>query len=250
MNYETNFVATFEAAITFVLVKTSVTRVGKFCHFGKKLHAFGKFLIVYFLFGKILSHFGNFFDIIGLIFSVAHCQMLKNNLTILSHWSSPNLFMALVVEAETSDLRYKTFWRNLEAAKNKKVCSYAWTSTAKFQAMMIFKQNITQNCWPILAVFCFLKMVHSRPLFLNLIFSIQLTVIKVNKNYDNDRIWTADLWTRKRPLYQQSHNNFTQYYLAAFFQLRRKSRVPRQKFYNIDQSVVDVKNRSSKFRPF
>ena len=109
MNYETNFVATFEAAITFVLVKTSVTRVGKFCHFGKKLHAFGKFLIVYFLFGKILSHFGNFFDIIGLIFSVAHCQMLKNNLTILSHWSSPNLFMALVVEAETSDLYYKTF---------------------------------------------------------------------------------------------------------------------------------------------
>ena len=64
MNYETNFVGTFEAAITFVLVKTSVTRVGKFCHFGKKLHAFGKFLIVYFLFGKILSHFGKFLTLL------------------------------------------------------------------------------------------------------------------------------------------------------------------------------------------
>ena len=44
--------------------------LAKFRHFGKNLQAFGKFLTVYLLFGKILSLLRQICDIIGLIFIV------------------------------------------------------------------------------------------------------------------------------------------------------------------------------------
>ena len=44
--------------------------------------------------------------------------------------------------------------------------------------------------------------------FFIFIFSIQLTVNKCSINFADDWIRTADLWYRKRPLYQLSHNHF------------------------------------------
>ena len=52
--------------------------------FAKFLH-FGKLLMVYFLFGKMLSLLWQIFDIIGIIFTVANGQILKNTITIWSH---------------------------------------------------------------------------------------------------------------------------------------------------------------------
>ena len=57
----------------------SVTR------FGESSRAFGKFLTVYFLFGKLLSLLWQICDIIGLIFVDANGHILKNNLIIWSH---------------------------------------------------------------------------------------------------------------------------------------------------------------------
>ena len=56
-----------------------------FCHFSKSLQVFGKFLTVYFLFGKMLSTLWQICDIIGLILIAAKGHILKNNLTIWSH---------------------------------------------------------------------------------------------------------------------------------------------------------------------
>ena len=52
--------------------------LANFCHFGK-------FLTVYFLFGKVLSLLWQICDIIWLIFIVSNGPILKNNLTIWSH---------------------------------------------------------------------------------------------------------------------------------------------------------------------
>ena len=60
--------------------------LAKFCHFGKRLQVFGKFLTIYCLFGKMLRLLLQICDIIGLIFIVANGQIVKNNLTIWSHW--------------------------------------------------------------------------------------------------------------------------------------------------------------------
>ena len=46
---------------------------------------FGIFLVVYLLFGKLMSLLWQICDIIGLIFIVANGPKLKNNLTIWSH---------------------------------------------------------------------------------------------------------------------------------------------------------------------
>ena len=64
---------------------TSVTRFGKFCHFGKSLQVFGKFLMVYFLFDIMFSPLCQIYDTIGLIIIVANSQILKIILTIWSH---------------------------------------------------------------------------------------------------------------------------------------------------------------------
>ena len=50
-----------------------------------KIYVSGKFLMVYFLFGKMLSLLWQICYIIGLIFIVANGQILKNILTIWSH---------------------------------------------------------------------------------------------------------------------------------------------------------------------
>ena len=63
--------------------------LAKFRNFGKSLQVFGKFLTVYFLFCKMLSQLCQICDIIGLICIVANSQVIKNNLTIWSHWT-PN----------------------------------------------------------------------------------------------------------------------------------------------------------------
>ena len=60
----------------------------KFRHFVKSLQVFGKFLKVCFLFGKMLSLLWQICDIIEVIFNVANGQILKNNLTIWSHWKA------------------------------------------------------------------------------------------------------------------------------------------------------------------
>ena len=58
----------------------------KFRHFGKSWQIFGKFLTVYFLPGKLLSPPWQIYVIFGLNFIAANGQILKNNLTIWSHW--------------------------------------------------------------------------------------------------------------------------------------------------------------------
>ena len=80
-------------------VRTSVTRFGEISPFGKNLLALGKFLTVYFLFGKMLSLLWQICDIIGLIFGVANGQILKNILTIWSHWLEHSLFYAVRLNA-------------------------------------------------------------------------------------------------------------------------------------------------------
>ena len=64
------------------------TDLVKFHHFGKSLQVLGNFLTVFFLFGKMLSLLWQICDLIGLFFHVANGQILKNNLTIWSHYSS------------------------------------------------------------------------------------------------------------------------------------------------------------------
>ena len=62
-----------------------------FCRLGKSLQVFGKFLMVYLWFGKMLSLLWQISDIIGLIFFVVNGQVLKNNVTIWSHCKKPSL---------------------------------------------------------------------------------------------------------------------------------------------------------------
>ena len=50
-------------------------------------------MTVYFLFGKMLSLFWQICDIIGLIFIVANGLILKNNITIWSHWPLPTVLL-------------------------------------------------------------------------------------------------------------------------------------------------------------
>ena len=69
-----------------------VTRFAKFHHSGKSLPVFGKFLTVYFLFGKILNLLLQICDIIGLIITVANGQIWKNNLTIRTHCPFPRQY--------------------------------------------------------------------------------------------------------------------------------------------------------------
>ena len=61
-------------------VASSVTR------FGENLQVFGKWLTVYFLFGKMLNLLWQICHISELNIVVAKGQKLKHNLTIWSHW--------------------------------------------------------------------------------------------------------------------------------------------------------------------
>ena len=61
--------------------------LAKFRHFGKTLEVFGKFFTIYFLFGKMLCQLRQIYYIIGQILIVANGQLLKNSVTIWSHWN-------------------------------------------------------------------------------------------------------------------------------------------------------------------
>ena len=63
----------------------------KFCHFCKDFQVSGKYLTVYFLFGKMFSLLWQIWYIIGLIFIVANGQIMINNLTIWSQWAHMTL---------------------------------------------------------------------------------------------------------------------------------------------------------------
>ena len=69
------------------VVLISVTRFGDISPFWQKFTSLWQILMVYFLFGKMLNLLWQICDIIGLIFIVAHGQILKNNIAIWSHWS-------------------------------------------------------------------------------------------------------------------------------------------------------------------
>ena len=60
--------------------------LAKFHHFGKSLQVFGQFLMVYFLTGKMLSPLWQIGNVFGLIFITANGQILKNIISIWSHW--------------------------------------------------------------------------------------------------------------------------------------------------------------------
>ena len=62
--------------------------LAKFRHFGKTLQVFVKFWTVYFLFGKMFTLLWQIWYFIALIFIVVNGQILKNNLTIWSHWAA------------------------------------------------------------------------------------------------------------------------------------------------------------------
>ena len=51
--------------------------------------------MVYLLLGKMLRLLWQIFDIIGLIFTVANVQILKNNITIWSHYESDALLVQI-----------------------------------------------------------------------------------------------------------------------------------------------------------
>ena len=79
--------------------------LAKFCHFGKTLQV--KFLKVYFLFGKVLSLLWQIWYIIGLNLIVGNGQILKNNLTIWSHWPAGKILVIF----------YWNWWQRFEMGR-------------------------------------------------------------------------------------------------------------------------------------
>ena len=63
----------------------------------------------FFLFGKMLSQFWHICDILGLIFIVANGQILKNNLTIWSHWSGLMNILSVFLVTRLERLRHDYF---------------------------------------------------------------------------------------------------------------------------------------------
>ena len=77
--------------------------------------------------------------------------------------------------------------------------------------------------------------------FFTLVFSIQLTVIKMfNINFVDDWIWTADLWLHKRPLYQLSHNHW--YYSVLRLAIPSKLIFFSLEWSHTDKKVIYFKN--------
>ena len=93
----------------------------KFRHIVQKLQVFGKSLTIYFLFGKMLSPIWQNCDLIELIFIVANGQLLKNDLTIWSHWQCADnsetveLTWCQLVREKESQLNYVKFiWLEID----------------------------------------------------------------------------------------------------------------------------------------
>ena len=95
--------------------------LAKFRHFGNSVQVFGNFLTVYFLFGKMLSLLWQTCDIIGLICIVGNGQILKNNLTIWSHWRLP-IFLPIYLSLVPC-LRVGTFFHFLQNGNRSKLVS-------------------------------------------------------------------------------------------------------------------------------
>ena len=87
-----------------------------FATLAKKLQIFGKFLIVHFLFGKLLSILWQICDIMGLVFFVSNGQILTYNLTIWSHCPSPSPSPSRpspYASPPTLNKTWKTLWKAL-----------------------------------------------------------------------------------------------------------------------------------------
>ena len=74
-------------------------------YLAKVYKSLANFGMVNFLFGTMLSLLWQICDIIGLIFIVTNGQILKNNLTIWSHWSKLNDSVIEVFLFEIYDAR-------------------------------------------------------------------------------------------------------------------------------------------------
>ena len=97
-----NLVTVLEAHLalngdTKIHLETMSIQCDHICHLGKILQAFGNFLTVYFLFGKMLGLLWQICYTIGLNFIVVNGQILKNNLTIWLHWMSKTNFSFILI---------------------------------------------------------------------------------------------------------------------------------------------------------
>ena len=119
------------------------SNLAKFRHFGKSLQVFGKFLMVYFLLGKRLSILWQICYIIGLIFIVASGQILKNNLTIWSHWFHPLLFHSI------SHQKWKRFSANAPRRNATIFCCYSFLRMWVQIVFIIDHSNRNWQKWPI-----------------------------------------------------------------------------------------------------
>ena len=79
----------------------SVTRFGEILPLWQKFTSLWQFFDSLFLFWQMLSLLWQICDINGLICIVANSQILKNNLTILSHW--PQMTIKIPLEKPRSD---------------------------------------------------------------------------------------------------------------------------------------------------
>ena len=100
---------TFLISLFLFLLLSVWPDLAKFHHFVKSFQATVKILMVYFLFGKMLSLLWQICDMIVLIVIIANGQILKNNLTIwslcllshsaiLSYTHTPTCFHLLIVQ--------------------------------------------------------------------------------------------------------------------------------------------------------
>ena len=74
---------------------------------------------------------------------------------------------------------------------------------------VLLRGGLHEGWWPHnrLAPICFFKWAIRGFVFLYFVFSTQLTVNKCSIKVADGWIRTADLWSRRRPLYQLSHNH-------------------------------------------
>ena len=85
-----------------------MTRFGEISSLWKKFTSLWNNLMVYFLFGKMLSLLWQICEIIGLIFIVVNGQILKNNPTIWSHCSGR---LDLSISSKNYFIKYLKMWK-------------------------------------------------------------------------------------------------------------------------------------------
>ena len=98
--------------------QTVLTDLAKYRHFGKRVQVW-QILMVYFLFGKMLSLLWQICDVIGLVFIVANGQIFINNLTIWSHCSQMTAVREIkVCKAELTFISFFVKCVNIFTRKN------------------------------------------------------------------------------------------------------------------------------------